>query len=62
MTGIAGGVPFPEKAEDHVRLGDIVVSDRNGVVQYDNLKSERKEDFVEDKVRARHPSCQAQDA
>ncbi len=35
MTGIAGAVPHPSKAEDHVRLGDIVVSDRNGVIQYD---------------------------
>jgi nucleoside phosphorylase len=35
MVGIAGGVPSPRKSEDHVRLGDVVVSDRNGVVQYD---------------------------
>lgn len=35
MTGIAGGVPNPSKPDDHVRLGDIVVSDRNGIVQYD---------------------------
>jgi nucleoside phosphorylase len=33
MVGIAGAVPAPAKAEDHVRLGDLVVS--NGVVQYD---------------------------
>jgi nucleoside phosphorylase len=35
MCGIAGGVPNPEKADDHVRLGDIVVSDGQGVIQYD---------------------------
>jgi nucleoside phosphorylase len=35
MVGIAGAVPSPAKAEDHVRLGDIVVSDQRGVVQYD---------------------------
>lgn len=35
MVGIAGGVPHPARPEDHVRLGDVVVSDRNGVVQYD---------------------------
>ncbi len=35
MGGIAGGIPQPGKASEHVRLGDIVVSDRNGVVQYD---------------------------
>jgi len=35
MCGIAGAVPHPAKPADHVRLGDLVVSDRNGVVQYD---------------------------
>jgi nucleoside phosphorylase len=40
MVAIAGGVPNPDKAEDHVRLGDVVVSDRGGVVQYDLGKEE----------------------
>ncbi|TMC21823.1 MAG: 5'-methylthioadenosine/S-adenosylhomocysteine nucleosidase [Chloroflexi bacterium] len=35
MVGIAGGVPDPERATEHVRLGDIVVSDQYGVVEYD---------------------------
>ncbi|MBI2373885.1 MAG: hypothetical protein HYV07_07800 [Deltaproteobacteria bacterium] len=35
MVGIAGGVPNPRKAESHVRLGDVVVSDEYGVFQYD---------------------------
>ena len=35
MLGIAGGVPYPEEPEHHVRLGDIVVSDQGGVIQYD---------------------------
>jgi nucleoside phosphorylase len=35
MCGIAGGVPHPTKVEDHVRLGDIVISDKKGIVQYD---------------------------
>ena len=35
MAGIAGGVPNPGKPSDHVRLGDIVVSDKYGVVQFD---------------------------
>jgi nucleoside phosphorylase len=35
MVGIAGGVPNPQKLENHVRLGDIVVVDQNGVLQYD---------------------------
>lgn len=38
MTGIAGAVPNIRKVEDHVRLGDLVVSDVNGVVQYDLQK------------------------
>jgi nucleoside phosphorylase len=48
MVGIAGGVPNHENAENHVRLGDIVVSDRHGVVQYDFMKQER------DKIVPRH--------
>lgn len=43
MVGIAGGCPNHLKAEDHVRLGDIVVSTK-GVVQYDYQK--RLEDAV----------------
>ncbi|NEO18363.1 MULTISPECIES: hypothetical protein [unclassified Moorena] len=35
MCGIAGGVPHPTKVEDHVRLGDIIVSNKKGIVQYD---------------------------
>ena len=38
MVGIAGGIPAPDSPEEHVRLGDVVVSDKYGVVQYDNLK------------------------
>jgi internalin A len=40
MVGIAGAVPSPKKPDDHVRLGDIVVSDTRGVVQYDMVKLE----------------------
>ena len=39
MVGIAGGVPNPDKSDDHVRLGDVVVSDRQGVIQYDFVKN-----------------------
>ncbi len=35
MVGIAGGIPHPEKTDDHVRLGDIVISNEKGVIQYD---------------------------
>ncbi len=38
MCGIAGGVPRPGEPEHDVRLGDIVVSSRKGVVQYDLVK------------------------
>jgi nucleoside phosphorylase/tetratricopeptide (TPR) repeat protein len=53
MSGIAGGVPNPDKPTEHVRLGDIVVSNREGVVQYDL----GKEELVDGKVEftPRHP-------
>ena len=35
MVGIAGGIPNPSDPAEHVRLGDVVVSGRDGVVQYD---------------------------
>lgn len=47
MVGIAGGVPQPSVPAKHVRLGDIVVSDRNGVVQYDFGKEELVEGVVQ---------------
>ncbi|NES21332.1 MAG: hypothetical protein F6K41_20970 [Symploca sp. SIO3E6] len=34
MVGIAGGIPYPEKPNEHVRLGDIVISNEKGVIQY----------------------------
>ncbi len=49
MVGIAGGIPNPEKPSDHVRLGDIVVSGLEGVVQYDF----DKETLSEVKTRGR---------
>ena len=41
MVGIAGGVPDPNNAENHVRLGDIVVSMDAGVMQFDFGKLEQ---------------------
>jgi nucleoside phosphorylase len=38
MVGIAGGCPSVEKADEHVRLGDIVVSSAGGVIDYGNVK------------------------
>ena len=40
MLGIAGGIPHPANVQEHVRLGDIVVSNERGVVQYDFVKDE----------------------
>jgi nucleoside phosphorylase len=41
MVGIAGGVPDPSNAENHVRLGDIVISMDAGVMQFDFGKLEQ---------------------
>ena len=38
MCGIAGAVPNPDKCDDHVRLGDIVVSNGDGLIQHDRGK------------------------
>ncbi len=35
VVGIAGCAPDPASPAEHVRLGDIIVSDRTGVIQYD---------------------------
>ena len=55
MVGIAGGVPNPDKASEHVRLGDVVVSDRFGVVQYDFIKKTAKINLVRSSPRPPHP-------
>jgi len=39
MSGIAGGCPNHQKPPEHVRLGDIVVPDYRGIVQYDHVKA-----------------------
>ncbi len=49
MVGIAGGTPNIEKPEEHVRLGDIVVIDNEGLIQYDNLKIDSKTIKIRDK-------------
>jgi len=33
MVGIAGGIPNPTKPDEHVRLGDVVVSGQGSVVE-----------------------------
>ena len=42
MVGVAAGVPNVENANQHVRLGDIVVCDEGGVIQYDMVKKYRR--------------------
>lgn len=50
MVGIAGGIP---NHEDHIRLGDIVVSDNRGVVQFGFTKERIKEEKIE--IEHRNP-------
>lgn len=38
MVGIAGGIPRMVPRDEDVRLGDIIVSGRKGIVQYDMIK------------------------
>lgn len=38
MCGIAGGIPCPSNINEHVRLGDIVISGKSGIIQYDFVK------------------------
>jgi nucleoside phosphorylase len=60
MCGIGGGVPHPTSPENHVRLGDIVVSDRLGVIQTD-LGKQRLEEF-EHRHDPRPPSARMLEA
>jgi nucleoside phosphorylase len=53
MVGIAGAVPDPSKLEADVRLGDIVVCNSDGVIQYDYEKELRKAGKVT--TESRHP-------
>lgn len=38
MVGIAGGIPRVDPKDEDIRLGDVVLSGRKGVVQYDMVK------------------------
>jgi nucleoside phosphorylase len=61
MVGIAGGIPFPSKPDDHVRLGDIVVSSQGGVIQYDFNKEEydfnKEQPIIKPRFPPRPPSA-----
>ncbi|HYH63553.1 MAG TPA: 5'-methylthioadenosine/S-adenosylhomocysteine nucleosidase, partial [Urbifossiella sp.] len=60
MCGIAGGVPHPTDPDEHVRLGDIVVSNRKGVIQYDFGKQKGK--AYEERFAPRPPSARLSEA
>lgn len=60
MVGIAGGIPDPTNSDKHVRLGDIVVSDQQGITQYDFGKQYKS--YFEEKQRGRPPSARLIDA
>jgi len=55
MVGIAGAVPNPSNPDEHVRLGDIVVSGSSGIVQYDRGK-QTPDQFV-DAIPPRPPDA-----
>lgn len=60
MCGIAGAVPSPGEAEHHVRLGDLVISNRGGVIQYDFIKETAttpESSKIESRFPARPPSA-----
>lgn len=60
MVGIAGGVPDVGHPENHVRLGDIVVSGERGVEQYDLIK--QTADSVVHRSPPRPPSASVLEA
>jgi nucleoside phosphorylase len=66
MCGIAGGIPRHDSAPDHVRLGDVVVSDQKGVIQYDfvkrTVKGKRAEVIEEVRAAPRPPSAELLEA
>jgi nucleoside phosphorylase len=55
MLGIAGAVPNPTKVDAHPRLGDVVVSDRGGVVQFDFQKQSGEDIEFRQPPRPPHP-------
>jgi nucleoside phosphorylase/tetratricopeptide (TPR) repeat protein len=64
MVGIAGGVPNTAVPWDHVRLGDIVVSDQRGVIDYGHVSETRQDGKVTTEHRnpPRAPSPRLLDA
>lgn len=60
MCGIAGGIPDHSSWDDDIRLGDIVVSDRNGVVNYDFIK--QTPDDIQERTPPRPPGAELLEA
>jgi len=60
MVGIAGAVPSPKNSSKHVRLGDIVVCDLTGIIQYDF--GARKPSGTTPRERPRSPAIALIDA
>ena len=48
MVGIAGGIPNAANVTEHVRLGDVVISNEAGLIQHDNVKLEDGNAVVRD--------------
>lgn len=55
VVGIAGGIPDLDNPANHVSLGDLVISDEKGVLQYDMTKT--KSDGTEYNFSPRPPDA-----
>ena len=60
MCGIAGGIALHSSPEDDIRLGDIVVSNKNGVVNYDFIK--QTPDEIQERTPPRPPGAELLEA
>jgi nucleoside phosphorylase len=60
MCGIAGGIPTPTKPERFAHLGDVVVANEFGVIQYDFVK--HSETLIEPRGRPRPPAAVLREA
>ncbi|QFY41449.1 hypothetical protein F6R98_01435 [Candidatus Methylospira mobilis] len=55
MVGIAGGIPDLKNVDNHVRLGDVVITNEKGIIQYDNIK--RTSENIETRDTSSKPSA-----
>ena len=56
MVGIAGGCPNVQKADEHIRLGDVVTSSEKGIIAYGSMKETNE--VREIRTSAQAPSAQ----